>query len=228
MPMTRNKVLQDIASVILSIKHKGPIRVAIDGIDCAGKTNFADDIVGFIKDSGRAVIRASLDDFHNPRDFRYQRGRDSPEGYYFDSFNYKALFQYLLNPLGTNGDLKYKTKVFDYVNDEWVKMEPLNATNDSILLFDGIFLLRPELEETWDLTIYLEISYEESIKRAIDRDEGVSSEISELYHSRYIPGQKLYHIHVGPKRKADIIIDNNDPGKPLIIKVNPDIMLKVV
>jgi uridine kinase len=226
--MTRNKVLQDTASVILSIKHNKPIRVAIDGIDCAGKTIFANDLVEFIKDSGRAVIRASLDDFHNPRDFRYQRGRNSPEGYYFDSFNYKALFQYLLNPLGSNGDRKYKSKVFDYVNDEWVKSEPLIASNDSILLFDGIFLLRPELEEIWDLSVYLEISYDESIKRAIERQEEGSYEISELYQSRYIPGQKLYHIHVGPKRKADIIVDNNDLEKPLIIKVNPDIMLKVV
>jgi uridine kinase len=226
--MTRNKILQDIASVILSIKHNEPIRVAIDGIDCAGKTIFANDLVEFIKDSGRAVIRASLDDFHNPRDFRYQRGRNSPEGYYFDSFNYKALFQYLLNPLGSNGDRKYKSKVFDYVNDEWVKSEPLIASNDSILIFDGIFLLRPELEEIWDLSVYLEISYDESIKRAIERQEEGSYEISELYQSRYIPGQKLYHIHVGPKRKADIIVDNNDLEKPLIIKVNPDIMLKVV
>jgi uridine kinase len=214
--------------VILSIKNKGPILVAIDGIDRAGKTVFADDLVGFIKDSGRSVIRASLDDFHNPRDFRYQRGRNSPEGYYFDSFNYKALFQYLLNPLGPNGDRKYKSKVFDFVNDEWVKMEPMIASNDSILLFDGIFLLRPELEETWNLAIYLEISYDESIKRAIESDEGVSSEKSELYQSRYIPGQKLYHIHVGPKRKADIIVDNNDPENPVITKVNPEIMLKVV
>ncbi len=49
---------------------------------------------------GRPVIRASLDGFHNPSVVRYERGRLSPEGYYLDSFNYRALLDNLLLPLG--------------------------------------------------------------------------------------------------------------------------------
>jgi len=37
---------------------------------------------------GRPVIRASIDGFHNPGAIRYARGKFSPEGYYFDSFDY--------------------------------------------------------------------------------------------------------------------------------------------
>jgi hypothetical protein len=55
----------------------------------------------------------------------------------------------------------------------------------------------------------------------LERAAGDSSEAEELYMNRYIPGQKLYHIHSAPQRKADIVIDNNDPFNPRITHMNP-------
>jgi uridine kinase len=70
--------------------------VAVDGIDGAGKTTFADGLASRID---RPVLRASEDDFHNPRAIRYRRGRWSPEGYYRDSFDIGSLVSLLLAPL---------------------------------------------------------------------------------------------------------------------------------
>ena len=52
---------------------------------------------------GRPVIRSSIDSFHNPSEFRYRRGRTSPEGFYLDSYDYAALRMHLLDPLGPGG-----------------------------------------------------------------------------------------------------------------------------
>jgi uridine kinase len=43
------------------------VRVAIDGVDGAGKTTFANELAEVVGGLGRPVIRASVDGFHNPR-----------------------------------------------------------------------------------------------------------------------------------------------------------------
>jgi uridine kinase len=65
--------------------------VAVDGVDGAGKTVFANSLARRLEVLGRPVIRAGIDGFHNPRSVRYRRGKDSPEGFFLDSFNYDSL-----------------------------------------------------------------------------------------------------------------------------------------
>jgi len=219
----RETLLKGIAEMINSIQRRPPVKVAVDGVDAAGKTVFADELHPLLEERGREVIRSSMDWFHNPRRLRHARGRMDPEGYYLDSFNYRVLLDYLLLPLGPGGSLIYMDKAFDYRIDQRLDVPFKKAGSDSVLLFDGVFLLRPELERLWDLKIYLDVTFEESLRRGLEREASNSSEVEELYMNRYIPGQKLYHIHSAPQRKADIVIDNNDPRNPKITYMNPDL-----
>ena len=109
----RMNALNHLAALIAAIKLPHPVRVAIDGIDAAGKTTLADELVAPIEARGRPVIRASIDGFHRPRPARYERGANSPEGYYHDSFDYAALRAALLEPLGPRGNRAYRRAVFD-------------------------------------------------------------------------------------------------------------------
>src|SRR5687768_17695334 len=76
----------------------GRVIVAVDGIDGAGKTVFADGLAETFAETGAAVFRASIDDFHRPRSERYARGRMSPEGFYRDSFDYPTFRRVLVDP----------------------------------------------------------------------------------------------------------------------------------
>jgi uridine kinase len=114
-----------------------PLRVAIDGSDAAGKTFLADEIAEALADRGRPTIRASIDGFHRPRDERYRRGPDSPEGYYEDSFDYVALRRVLLDPLGPSGSRAYELRIFDYRLDKPQPPQTLQATDEEVLLFDA-------------------------------------------------------------------------------------------
>jgi len=118
-------------------------------------------------------------------------------------------------------DRVYMDKAFDHRLNQRLDVPFKKASRDGVLLFDGVFLLRPELERLWDLKIYLDITFQESLRRGLERASNVS-DVEELYMNRYIPGQKLYHIHSAPQRKADIVIDNNDPRYPRITYMNPD------
>lgn len=218
--MSRKAIISRIVDAILSVEHTHPLRVAIDGVDAAGKTSLANELVEPLKASGRDVIKASLDGFHNPRELRYRMGEDSPEGYFFDSFNHEALITSLLKPLGPDGNLDYQTSVFNFQSDTQTSPPAIHASPDSILIFDGIFLLRPELVNYWDFSIFVAIDFDVSIERASQRDQylfGSAEEVRKRYWKRYVPGQRIYLQTCQPKKHADIIIDNNDFMHPRII-----------
>lgn len=205
-----------MVQIIINNVADHPLRVAVDGVDAAGKTCFSNELRSILEVRGHTVIQASIDGFHNPQEIRYKKGRENPEGYYYDSFNYRDLIKSLLRPLGPKGNRSYKTRIFDYRNNIHLSNDLQHATEDTILLFDGVFLLRSELNHMWDLRIYLDISFHESLKRGVNRDEGNKQEITKLYRTRYIPGQKLYFKEVNPLKRADIIIRNSKINNPEI------------
>lgn len=213
-------IVEAVARLILGISRPHPIRVAIDGIDAAGKTTFADELATEISRSGRPVVRASIDGFHNPRAVRYRRGRDSAEGYYFDSFNYPALLEHLLRPLGPGGSRNYRRAVFDYRSDSAVELPSEVVSDAAVLLFDGVFLLRPELRNSWDFSIFLHVEFEVALARAKQRDTnlfGTPTAVEEHYRRRYFPGQRLYLERCRPESAASVLLNNNDPASPIIL-----------
>lgn len=215
--MNRTELLDQLTDLITSFQLQRPIRVAIDGIDCSGKTTLANELAERIQKRGREVIRASIDSFHNPRGIRYRQGNLSPEGYYFNSFDYPELKKSLLIPLGGGGSREYITAQFDVRSDSIVKVSPESAPDDAILILDGIFLQRPELQGYLDFAIFVDIDFDECIRRAKKRDRelmGDAAEVEKRYRMRYIPGQELYIEEADPKSKADVVIKNDDPTDP--------------
>jgi uridine kinase len=210
----RQSVLECIAKKITKLDLGHPVRVAIDGVDAAGKTMLANEMVIRLNDLGKKTIRSSIDFFHNPRVIRYKRGEHSPLGYYLDSFQYQTILNDLLIPLGPGGSLLYRTKVYDIKIERRIDSQIQVAQRDAILLFDGIFLLRPELIKHWDFKIFVDVDFETSVQRALDRDtnpkvsKSDSDALRKRYYQRYIPGQRHYFMKANPKDNADIILDN--------------------
>src|SRR5262249_4871969 len=208
-----------LATLIASVRTDHPVRVAVDGIDAAGKTTLADALVRPLSQLGREVIRASIDGFHRPKRLRYMRGKDSPAGYYYDSFDYEAVILYLLKPLGPAGDRLYRAGVFDHITDTELTSDTSMASENAILIFDGVFLLRPELNRYWDFRIFVNVSIEAAIERAVRRDSmwtGGEIEARRRYETRYYPGQRIYMEECNPMSLADVVVGNDDPMAPTL------------
>ena len=150
--------IQSIVDRILALPSNGFLRVAIDGVDGAGKTTFADELAHLRGLNGRPIIRASVDSFHNPRSIRYRQGKNSSDGFYHDSYNYSGLMDVLLSPLAPSGSNKYRTATFEHTTDSEVIDSELKAPLGSILVFDGILLHHPELRGCWDFSIFLKVA----------------------------------------------------------------------
>ena len=99
MSAARRRILAYVADAILRLPKTHVARVAIDGVDGAGKSVFADELAAVLARASRPIIRASVDSFHNPRALRYRQGRASPQGYFYDSYDYARLAALLLDPL---------------------------------------------------------------------------------------------------------------------------------
>jgi uridine kinase len=213
----RSRCLESLARLILRVDPSHPLRVAIDGPDAAGKTTLADELAPLIERSGRPVIRASLDGFHRPRAKRMVRGPESPEGYFLDSFDYPALRAALLDPLGPGGSLEFRRRVFDFRTDEPAATPTEAAPANAVLVFDGVFLLRRELIDLWDFSIFVAVPFFETQRRAAARDValfGSEEAVLHRYAVRYVPGQRLYYDQAHPQEKADVLVDNEDPDRP--------------
>jgi uridine kinase len=217
----RDRLLRDLAGAIVRLERPHPVRVAIDGVDGAGKTTLADELAPRVTARGRPVIRASVDGFHRPRAERYRRGPDSPEGFYRDSFDHAALRAVLLDPLGLGGSRRYRRAVFDWRAGAPVEEPELEAPPDAVLLFDGIFCQRPELVAHWDLRIFLDVPFAETLRRMLVRDRTPGSSVAVMerrFWARYAPGQRLYLAEARPRERAHVVIDHTDPAAPGLLR----------
>lgn len=112
---------------------------------------------------------------------------EGPESYYHDTFDLAALRTTLDGPPG------------------------------AALLVDGVFLLRPELADAWELSIFLAVDRAVALRRAIARDAsrmGGHDNARARYETRYFPGETLYLEAVHPERLADVVVENTDPDRP--------------
>jgi uridine kinase len=218
--MTRDELIKSLVHWLASINLPHPTRVAIDGVDAAGKTILANELVQPLARLGRRVIRASVDGFHQPASHRYERGALSPEGYYLDSYDYDALRSQLLLPLGPHGNLRYRTAIYDYRADVRLKEPSRIASPDAILVFDGIFLLRPEINDCWDARIFVSVPLNVSLERGVARDSKsvvAVAEVQQRYEHRYIPAQRHYLESVRAGQIADAVVDNTEPCAPRLL-----------
>ncbi|HEX5203892.1 MAG TPA: uridylate kinase, partial [Actinoplanes sp.] len=170
-----------------------------------------------LRAQGHDVIRATIDDFLFPRAQRYSRGEYSAEGCYFDTHDYAALNRVLLDPLGPGGDRRFRHAVYDRAADTALSSPAATASVDAVLLFDGVFLLRPELVDRWELRILVSTATAKTVDRAVIREHQMSSpgEVERRWRERYIPAQQLYFATAHPADHADIIVHNDEPQQPV-------------
>lgn len=215
----RRKVLGKIVQAIGEVELPHPVRVGIDGLSASGKTVLADELGNLLHEDGRQVIRAGLDGFHNPPETRHRQGPMSVDGYVEDSFDYLAVREKVLQPLGPGGNGWYCPQIFDHQKGEMLMPVTCEATTDSILLFEGVMLFRKELVDFFDFRILIICSEKVILERAKVRDLAHFGDVETLlekYGKRFLPGQKRYFSESQPEEVADLIFFNDDPEKPTL------------
>lgn len=103
---------------------------------------------------------------------------------------------------------RFRRAVFDVDADAPEDAPEEQASPASVLLFDGIFLHRPELRRYWDYSVFLRVEWARNHRVRHRPEPG---------HHRYQEGQNLYFRECEPWTRASIVIDNDDLAAPFVV-----------
>jgi uridine kinase len=197
----------------------GRLRVGIDGLTASGKTSFGHELADRICRTGRPVLRASLDDFKRPWRDRHLYDRESGVGYYRNAFDYEAVRRLLLEPAGVDGSGECALCAIDPLTQEDHSNVVTRATLDAVLIVDGVFAFRPEINQFWDFRLWLDIDPELAVQRGVSRDHTWAGADAERVHrERYLAAEHVYLSEVDPVRLVDIAVDNTHFGEPIVMR----------
>ncbi|MFC2070668.1 HAD hydrolase-like protein [Chloroflexota bacterium] len=187
--------------------------VGITGIDCSGKSRFAESLESYLLSNGFSVQPVHIDDFHNPSTYRYS-GDNQAENYFNKSFDIETIIDEIMIPVREEGFFTRKLTLLNLSTDKYEMEKEYSVNQDTIVVIEGVFLLREELAPYIDLKVFLDISFEECKRRASIRDNEV---VLSVYDSKYLPAQRKYLDEFPPSETADIVIDNSNWKYPRII-----------
>lgn len=212
----RSAVLDRITARVLAC-GPGRLRIAVDGRTAAGKTSLGHELAQRVVDAGRPAMRASLDDFKRPWREAHRYDRTSGEGYYRNAFDHDAVRRLLLDPAAPDGDGRVALCSIDPLTQLDHSSEVVELADDGVLVVDGVFAFRPELDDLWDLRIWVDIDAERSVRRGIIRDtdvEGGAAQAEALHRDRYLAAETIYRAEVDPVARAQVVLDNTDFARP--------------
>lgn len=204
----RTAVVTEVADRVLA-RGAHRLRVGVDGLTAAGKTTFGDELARAVEARGRPALRAGLDDFKKPWRDRHLYDRLSGRGYYRNAYDYDAVSRLLLRPAGPDGSGVCVLRSIDPATQVDHSAEVTVATPDAVLIVDGVFAFRPQLDHFWDFRIWLHVDEDTSVRRGVARD-------GTAYSDRYPASERLYLAEVDPVRRVDLIIDNTAFDRPVI------------
>lgn len=211
-------VLDSVADSILALGDRR-LRVGIDGLTAAGKTSFGHQLAERIDRAGRPVLRACLDDFKRPWRDRHLYDRESGEGYYRNAYDYATAVDLLLEPTGLEGSGTCALCSIDPLTQVDHSSVRTPVPPNAVLIVDGVFAFRPEINRYWDFRIWLDIDPETSVDRGARRDRHwAGSEAEALHRNRYLPAERIYLAEVDPVSLADVVIDNTVFERPRILR----------
>ena len=214
----RAAALSEVADALPNPSSLGRhVLVGVDGVDGSGKTTFADELARTLEGRGDRSLRVSLDDFHHPRSIRHRLGRDSPEGFWLDSYDYAAFLDRVVRPLRGDGDGRYRRASHDLESDQYVDPPAVEAGPPCVVLVDGLFLQRSELRAAWDAVVFLDADFAVSVGRMAQRD-GSDPDPAAASNRRYVEGQRIYFRECDPQGRADILVDHNDIARPRVVR----------
>ena len=238
----RGRLVLDIARIHSTAVASDckPSILGISGVDASGKSRLAAELRDAFAVLDRPAVVVSVDDFHNPKETRYAAYPDRPLSYYRHTFDWQRLRQDILNPvrasrtsrtLRTSQTLRTSRTApstpqwpleltwqrFDIEKDEFVDKAVSRLDMDSVLIVEGVFLFRKELAPYFDLKVWLDISEEECLRRAVARDSslfGGEREVVRRYREKYLPGQRIHVELDDPQARADVVVDNDTWSQP--------------
>lgn len=194
MPVT----LQELVALLEALAARAPLTIAaIEGPSGSGKSTLSRTLHGLLP--GSQVI--DLEHFYSDIGVDPPDGL-SPEECYERHVDWRALDIQALRPLRRGEPGRYRT--YDWIAEQrgdWVEVRP-----EGIVLVDGLYSMRPELADVYDLTVYVDTPPGERAARLARRPD------NPVWVERWALGFDWYIDHLRVRERADVVVSGEAQG----------------
>jgi uridine kinase len=211
-----SEIMLEYASVISAIIEKrkslSPQRallVGISGIDAAGKGFVTARIAELLEKRGIKLAVINADGWLNLPHVRFHR-QDPAKHFYENAVRFDEMFEHVLLPLRDTRSVIVES---DFAEETATTFRKHRYTfhDIDVVLLEGIFLLKQAHRHHFDLTIWVDCSFETALERAINRgQEGLPpAETIRAFETIYFPAQRIHLARDNPREAADIVLTND-------------------
>jgi uridine kinase len=206
--------IDDAVALMLGVRARTPaeraVLVALSGIDGAGKGYVGEQIATQVARTGTRIASINVDGWLEPPDRRFSKGHPA-EHYYEHGIRFAAMFEQLALPLRDCRSVHLEAQLADATSTGTLRSHTYEFEDIDIVLLEGIFLLKRTLRSHYDLSLWVDCSFDTALRRAVQRaQEGLSEEETVRDYERiYFAAQRLHLARDDPRAAADLIIDND-------------------
>jgi uridine kinase len=185
------------------------VLVGITGIDGAGKGHVAARIAGALRGHGLAVALINVDGWLNLPAVRFDPA-DPAEHFYRHALRLDEMFDRLVLPLR---DRRSHRLTMDFAEETATAYRPHTYAFDGVdvVVLEGIYLLKRAYRDRYDVSVWVECSFETALRRAIARaQEGLPPEATiRAYETIYFPAQRIHFERDDPRAAASLVVPND-------------------
>ena len=204
-----------VAEIILarrvSVPRNEAILVAVSGIDGSGKGYFTSLLVPQLNARGVSGVGINIDGWLALPDVRFST-IDASGNFYRNGLRLDEMFERLILPLKRTRSVAIEA---DFAPPESMatgfRRHRYEYRDVDVLVLDGIFLLKKRYRALYDLTIWVDCTFETALERALQRNqEGLpETEIVREYETIYFPAEGVHFVLDRPREMADLIVVND-------------------
>jgi uridine kinase len=199
-----------IVDITRGLRRQRSALVAVTGIDGSGKGYLA---LRFSQILQRADLRVGLiniDGWLNLPSVRFSE-MNPAQNFYEHAIRFDELFEPLVLPLKANRYAKVEADFAEETASAY-RRQTFSFDDIDVILLEGIYLLKRRFQHLYDLSIWIDCTFETALERAIKRgQEGLPpDEVTRAYQTIYFPAQRI-HFEIDRPQQAASIVFPNDP-----------------
>ena len=207
-----DEIEQLVAAIHSKLKNAGQSRcllIGITGIDGCGKGYLSGRVVARLQQRDLKAVAIGVDGWLNLPDKRFNRNNPA-EHFYDHAIRFEEMFQKLILPLKQNRRHCITADFAEETSTDYRK-HTYEFKEVEIIILEGIYLLKSAYRRHFDLTCWVECTFETALERALlRRQEGLTpAETIAAYETIYFPAQRIHFMRDNPKAAADVILKND-------------------
>lgn len=211
-PITLNQAVDRVVYQRTLLSVAKALLIAISGIDGSGKGYITSKMAELLTQQNLNIATINIDGWLNLPDQRFSTTQPDKQ-FYHHAIRFDALFSQLVLPLRDRRSIHLKADYAEETASEYRK-HIYQFEDVDVILLEGIYLLKRPFQSYFDLSFWVECSFETALKRAIARSqEGLSpAETVAAYQTIYFPAQRIHFEQDQPQQAATAIIHNDGYG----------------